>query len=108
VDYTLAGGRSLNLSLYGGAIDLAFARLALNWKILRETNLSTSFDFEHGTQVGFGLETFNRYGPAMSLSRAITPKLAAGFSYQLYYRASDIEDRNYTVNIASVDVRYRF
>jgi len=108
LDYTLSGGRNLNFTFYGGTVDLSAANLALNWRILHKINLTTSFEFEHGSQFGSGAETFNRYGPGVSLSRLITQKLLASLGYRFYNRDSNLPDRDYVVNIASVDVRYQF
>jgi len=108
LDYTLTGGRNLNFTFYGGTVDLASANVAFNWKILRGINVTTSFEFEHGSQFGSGTETFNRYGPGLNLSRLIARNVLASLGYRFYSRASNLPDRDYIVNIASVDVRYQF
>jgi uncharacterized protein (PEP-CTERM system associated) len=108
LDYTLAAGRNLNFTFYGGTVDLTSASVALNWRILHEINLTTSFEFEHGSQFGSASETFNRYGPGLSLSRAVVRKLVASFAYRFYSRDSNLPNRDYIVNIASVDLRYQF
>jgi hypothetical protein len=108
LELALTGGRNLNFTLFGGTMDLAYARLSLNWNLLHETHLSTAFEFEHGTQLGFAQEGFDRYGPGLSVGRDITRKISATVRYQWYYRTSDLPERDYTVNIALLDLRYQF
>jgi len=108
LDYELSGGRNLNFSLYGGTVDLTSARLVANWRLFWKTQLSTSFGFEHGAQLGSEAEVFNRYGPSMRLERAIMKELTANITYQFYYRDSDLLDRDYSVNIAILQLEYRF
>ncbi len=107
VSYTLGGGRTLNFAFYGGTIDLYFARWQADWKLLRRITLATSFAFEHGTQLITGAETFNRFGPAISLGRALAEKLTASLGYQFYLRCSDLPGRDYTVNIVSLNLTYK-
>jgi hypothetical protein len=108
VDYTLSGGRTVNFAFYGGTIDLYYARLQANWQLLRKFSLSTGFDYEHGKQISFGPETFDRYGPSISLGRLITSKLSSGLAYHYYWRGSDIPGRNYTVNVVTLSFNYTF
>lgn len=108
VDYTLTAGRSLNFAFFGGTVDLYFARWDARWKIFRKTSVSTSFDFEHGKQLGAGAETFSRYGPAFSLSRPITEKLSGSVGYHYYWRESSLAGRGYTSSIVTSDLSYRF
>ena len=108
LDLALTGGRNINFTVFGGTMDLAYARLSLNWNLIYETQLTTSFDFEHGTQLGFAQEQFDRYGPGVRVGRDLTRKLSASARYQWYYRTSDLGERDYAVNIALVDLQYQF
>lgn len=108
VDYSLTCGRTVNFAFYGGTVDLAFMRWQARWNLIRQCTLTTSWDFEHGSQLGFEGETFNRYGPGLSLGRAITQKLTASFAYQLYWRESDLPGRDYRDNIVTLNGRYEF
>ncbi len=108
LDYSISGGRTLNSTFYGGTVVLVDARLALNWNILRNTTITTSFDYEHGTQFYGASEVFDRYGPSLSLARRITARLSASLSYQYYWRTSDLPDRDYSNNILQLMLTYRF
>src|ERR1039457_1681920 len=96
VDYSLNLGRSVNFALSGGTIDLYYARWAANWKIFRKTFLSTSFDYENGSQIGSGGEKFTRYGPGITLGRPLTDKLSGSVGCQYYWRGSNLAGRDYT------------
>ncbi len=106
--YTLSGGRSLNFALYGGSVDLYYARLHANWNVIQKVSVDTSFDFAHGSQVSSGSETFDRYGASISLGREITTKLSGKLGYQYYWRGSDLSGRDYTVNVVSLNLNYSF
>jgi hypothetical protein len=108
LDYSLSGGRSINSSYYGGTFELYQANLRANWKILHKISLGTSLNYEHGTQLTAGSEVFTRYGAGITLGRAITRKLSGSLGYQFYWRESDLPDRNYTVNILSLNFNYAF
>ena len=108
VDYTLTGGRSINFAFYGGSVDLSYARLLANWKIMRKVSIGTSVNYDHGSQIGSGGETFDRYGAGITLSRNITSKLSAILGDQFYWRTSNIADREYVNNIVSVNFNYAF
>src|SRR5438105_2091108 len=108
IDYTLSGGRSISFAFFGGSIDLTSARLLANWRIIRNATLGTALEYEHGSQVAFRGEIFDRYGGNISLSRAITARAEANLGYQFYWRTSDTPGRNYTANIVSLNFSYRF
>jgi hypothetical protein len=108
VSYTLSGGRTLSVAFAGGTIDRYFAHWQANWQIVRKVTLGTSFSFENGTDLYAGGETYNQYGPGISLSRSITEKLSSSLGYQLYWRDSNQPGRNYTVNVVSLNLNYTF
>ena len=53
-------------------------------------------------------EIYDQYGPGIALGRQITEKLSSSLSYQVYWRGSNEQDRNYTVNIVSLNLSYAF
>jgi len=108
VAYTLSGGRTLNVAYYGGTIDRYFMHWLANWQILQKVALGSSFIYEHGTDLVTGGETYDQYGPGLSLSRPFTAKLSAVLGYQLYWRESNMPGRNYTVHLVSLNLSYRF
>ena len=70
--------------------------------------LGTSFSYEHGTDLYSGSETYDQYGPGISLSRPITTKLTSSLGYQVYWRDSNLAGRNYTVQVVSLNLNYTF
>jgi hypothetical protein len=108
VDYGLTGGRSISFGFFGGTVDLYSARWQANWHVLRDIALSTSFSYENGTQFVSGSEKFERYGPGFAISRTFTTKLSGSLNYQFYQRYSDLPNRSYPLNIATLTVLYQF
>ena len=108
VAYTLSGGRTINVAYYGGTIDRYFAHWQANWQILQKMSLGTSFSYEHGSELSSGGETYDQYGPGISLSRRITSKLTSSLGYQIYWRDSNEAGRNYTVQVVSLNLYYTF
>jgi hypothetical protein len=108
VDYELGGGRNITFTFYGGTVDLYYARLQANWKFMRKVALSTWCNYEYGSQLTFYAETFNRVGPGISVSRWLTTQLEARVGYQFYWRSSDLPDRDYTVNLLTARLTYKF
>lgn len=110
MEYSLSGGRTISVVFNAGTIDRYFARWQANWGILRKVTLGTSFGYERGSYLYAyaGGETYDQYGPGISLSRPITAKLSSSLGYQLYLRDSNQSGRNYTVNMVSLNLSYTF
>jgi hypothetical protein len=110
VDYSLNGSRSITTALQGNTIDTYNASLQVNWRIIRKTSLTTSFIYYHGSDLQFQSqsETFDQYGPQITLGRALTDKLSSTLGYQYYWRDSNEANRSYAVNIVSLNFTYRF
>jgi len=108
LDYTLSAGHNITFAFYGGAVELTYARLLANWKIMQKTSIGTTLEYDHGTQGIFSPETFNRYGASISLSRTITAKSTGSLGYQFYWRTSNLAGRDYSDNIVSLNYRYSF
>ena len=108
MSYTLSGGRTVSVVFSGGTIDRYYANWQANWAILRKVTLGTSFSYEEGSQLFAGAETYSQYGPGISLSRPITAKLTSSLGYQLYWRDSNLANRNYTLSIVSLNLNYAF
>jgi hypothetical protein len=108
VDYSLTGGRTIQFALYGGTIDMFNTRLLVNWRILNKMTLSTGFVYEHGEYLVAYIETFDRYGPSISLGRYITEKLYASLGYQYYNRDSTEPTRDYDLHLVTLNLGYRF
>lgn len=108
LDYSLSAGRLLNFGFFGGLLDQSYIRLDAQWHLLRETSLSTAFHFQHAKQLGFADETFDWFGPSLSATRRLTAKLNATLSYQLYWRTSELPNRDYTANLVTAAFQYQF
>ena len=108
MSYSLSGGRTLTTTLGSGAIEQYFVRWGANWQIVRKVSLGTTFSYANGTDLYVGGETYDQYGPGISLNRTITQKLSSSLGYQVYWRTSNQANRNYTVNVVSLNLNYTF
>jgi len=108
LEYGLNGGRMLNFAYFGGKVDQYFIGLTANWRLFQKTALSTGFNYQHGSQLGFFKEDYHWFGPSIELDRRITEKLTGSLAYQFYWRGSDLPGRDYTVNIVTLRGIYCF
>jgi hypothetical protein len=113
VSYSLSGGRNFSVSLYGGATDMYFVNLGASWNLIQKVGLSTAFQYYHGTSPGYNSagssgETYDQYGPQVTLSRSLTKKLSSSLGFQSYWRDSNQQDRNYTVYVVTLSLNYTF
>ncbi len=108
LDYSLSGSRTITSTLQGGTVDLYSVSWQANWRIIRKTSLITSFVYYHGSQLAIGGETFDQYGPQITLGWRLSAKLSSSLGYQFYCRGSNEQDRDYVVNIASLNLTYTF
>jgi hypothetical protein len=107
VEYQLNGGRSISFGFFAGTIDLYDATLQVRWHLFQKISVGTWFGFEHGSQVLIGTETFDRFGPGLSLERPITRRMSASLRYQYYQRQSNIPGDDYAVNIVTMNFAFR-
>jgi hypothetical protein len=108
LEYTLSGGRTITFAYYGGTVDLWTARWQGTWRVMQQINISSSIEYEHGTELFQGGEVFDRVGLRLSAGRQITQKLGASLAYQIYWRESDLPGRDYVVQTIGLDLRYAF
>jgi hypothetical protein len=108
VQYTVSGGRNLSTTLLGGPIDSYTANISADWKIFQKVSLATGFNYDRGTQVIDGGETFEQYGPDIGLGRKITRKLSGTLRYQFLKRQSNLPGRDYTLDVVTLNLGYQF
>lgn len=108
VEYAVSGGRRTSFTFYGGTVDMYSAYLSMNWHILKEIGLGTSFTYDHGSYPYGNVEVFDRYGPSITISRQLMRKLSGSLNYQYYLRQSNQDWGDYTANIVSLNFSYRF
>jgi hypothetical protein len=107
LDYFLQAERSINFGFFSGTVDLYTGLLEARWHLFQKLSLSTGFEFEHGKELTAGCETFDRFGPRMSLERPLTSKMSAVLRYQYYQRQSNLAEGDYGVNLVTLSIVYR-
>jgi hypothetical protein len=108
VEYALSGGKTFSTTLLGGPAETYTANLSVNWHLLRKISLSTAFIYTRGTELILGGETFDQFGPTITLGRTLTKKLSSSIQYQFIDRGSDLATRAYTLDIVSLNLGYQF
>lgn len=107
LEYDLSGGRNISFGFFAGTMDLCSARWEATWRLFQKLNLSTGFEYEHGSQVLSGSETFDRFGPRITLQRPITAKMSGALRYQFYQRCSETAGGDYVLNLVTLSLAYR-
>jgi hypothetical protein len=108
VDYSLGASREVTVTSYGGTLDMYSLRLRTNLRVIQKTVLYGTFTFEHGDLVYSTSEVFDRFGPGLGLSRRLGEKVTASASYRFYWRDSNYDSGDYTVNIFTLGLQYQF
>jgi hypothetical protein len=107
IDYTLNFSRTIDFGFYSGTIDMYLGAADARWHLFPKLSLVTGFEFEHGSQVLVGEDTFERFGPRLSLERPITARASASLRYQYYQRQSNVSGADYVVNVVTLSISYR-
>jgi hypothetical protein len=111
VSCTLSAGHELTLGIYGDNIEDWYLRSTINWRIIKNLTLSTSFSYEHGSQgvvntTGNLAENFDWLVFGLNLSRPVTSRLTVGVNYQLTLRTSNYVSREYAQNLVGARLTY--
>lgn len=114
IGYNLSFGHELRLGLQTDAVEATYARLGVNWAIMRRVTLRPGFFYEHGKQdgqgvvAGSGSETYDWYGPDVTVALAVVENLSLSLNYRLTLRDSDNPGRGYTQNRVGLLATYTF
>lgn len=110
--YQLSGGREVRNGINSDGLELWYARLNLNWAVLRDITVNTPFTFEHGTGSGgagaVATESYNRYSIGLNLGYQLTQKIGTSLDYRLTLRDSDVALRDYYQHLIALRATYRF
>jgi hypothetical protein len=117
ISHSVSAGHENELGINSNSIELNYVRYTVNWKVIRNTLLSTEFFYEDATESGgfagffqndFNGEHLHRYGGAITVGYQLTPHVTLGLRYQYTQKDSDLLFRDYTQNRVSVDGTYSF
>jgi outer membrane protein assembly factor BamA len=119
VSHSVSAGHENQLGINSNAIKLNYVRYTVNWKVIRNTLLTTEFFYEDaddsGGFAGFDSDTglpsgehLQRYGGALTVGYQLTPHVTLGLRYQYTQKESDLLLRDYTQNRVSLDGTYSF
>lgn len=116
VSQSISAGHESQLGVNSNAIRLNYIRHTVNWKVMRNTLLTTEVFYEHAKDTG-GIAAFpfsakgehlERYGGALTLGYQLTPHVTLGLRYQYTQKESNVPLRDYEQNRVSLDGTYSF
>jgi len=108
----LSAGRSTDLSAYGQAQNYTYVNLNPNWNLFKKYTVSTPVSWRQGTRVNNNATSngadYQQLQLGLTVGRSLTQKLSASIGYQFVRETSDSATLNYTINIVSLNLNYRF
>jgi hypothetical protein len=112
ISYTLAAGHEVQLGIQSDAIEDWYVRPSIEWNIIKNVTLHTSFSYENGNQgvgnvAGNLTENFNWLGSEVGVSYSILKKLSLGLHYRLTLRSSSIANDAYTQDVVGLTLTYQ-
>ena len=113
MNYNLSAGRSTDLSAYGQAQNYTYVTLNPNWNLFKKYTVSTPVSWRQGTRVnnyatGGNSADYQQLQLGLTVGRSLTQKLSASIGYQFVRETSGEASLNYTVDIVSLNLNYRF
>jgi len=112
LSYTLAAGRSTDLSAAGQAQSYYFARLSPSCNLFKNYTFSTPISWQQGTRIynskAGGVADYQQIELGISVSRVLTKKLSVTLGYQFVEETSNQTGLAYTVNTVDLNFSYQF
>ena len=111
MSYSFSAGHEINLGIYGDTTEDWYLRPNVNWKIVRNLTLNTSFSYQHGTQgveslTGSLAENYDWLTWGLGLSYPLMKRLTVGLNYRLTLRTSNYAYREYNQNVVGIQLTY--
>lgn len=113
ISYSIDAGRSTSLGIQSDLVQSYYVRPSLNWAGIQDLSTSLFLSFESDTQgvgnlAGNLTEKYNQVATGFNLQYPIMKKLSASLNYRITIRSSNDKDRDYTQNLVSLQLAYRF
>lgn len=112
ISYTLSAGHDLSLGQQADALEKWYARVSVNWFIIKHWTLGTVLSYENGSQgqgqgrAGGLNEDYDYLGAGVNLGHDITKRLRASLNYRFTFRSSGAAAREYTQNLVGLLLTY--
>jgi hypothetical protein len=112
ISYTLAAGHEVQLGIQSDATEDWYVRPTIQWNIIKNVSLHTSFSYENGTQgvgnvSGNQTDTFDWMYTEVGASYSVLKKLSLGLNYRLTIRSSSTSNDGYTQNVVGFTLTYQ-
>jgi hypothetical protein len=111
LSYSLSAGHEIRPGVQSDAIEDSYVRPNINWNVIKDVTLQTSFSYEHGTvgggqQASLTEKNYDWYGGGLSLSYSPMKKVTISANYRLTLRSSDVASREYAQNMVGLQISY--
>ncbi len=106
--HDLSLSRSAESSIGSNFIDKYSVDYGMDWLLVYDTGLRSSFFYEHFVNSGTTKETSDRYGMANRLSHPLTISTSIALEHRVTYKDSSNNSNDYLQNITSAIVSYHF
>jgi hypothetical protein len=113
VSYGVAAGHELQVGVSSDTIEDWYARVNVNWKIVKGLIFTTELSYENGRQgattpTATTEEHFNWVTANIGLMHPITKNVQANLDYRFTSRTSNLSDRDYTQHVIGFRLTYLF
>jgi hypothetical protein len=111
VSYAVAAGHELQVGVSSDTIEDWYARVSVNWKIIKGLIFITALSYENGKQgvttpTATTEEQFNWLTGNIGFMHPITKNLQANLDYRFTTRTSNLSDRDYTQHLIGFRLTY--
>jgi hypothetical protein len=105
---SLSAGRQIQLGITANLSEDYFVSYQATWGFIRNVVTTFKFEYYHGNTSGGLVETYDRYGPGLTLAWRISEKLQASVAYNFLDLKADVAGAGYTQNRLLLDFTYDF
>jgi hypothetical protein len=110
IGYSLSAGHELVPGIQANNVEDWYVRASINWKIIKDLTLNTSFGYENGTQLLISQrassEAFDWFWIGLGASYSFTKHAALSLAYRFTDRSSNEASRGYTQNFVGLRLSY--
>jgi opacity protein-like surface antigen len=107
--HALYGGHQVRAGIRSDALKMYYARYEFEWKLIKNVALNGGAFYENGSDAAAATaEDYSRIGFQLGTGYQLTRNLGLNLAYQFTTKNSDRPLRDYSQNVVSLSLNYRF
>jgi hypothetical protein len=106
--HSVSFGRQIQLGITANLSEDYFVNYQATWIFIHNVSTTFRFSFFDGTTSGGVAQTYDQYGPGLTLGWRITDKLGSSLAYDYLEKTADVSGLGYTQNRVLLDFTYDF